>query len=118
MGHRFLAYLILALTLLLLAVSRGQVRSYPRAALFTFLILNQILLGVVNVLWQIPTPITLLHLANAFLLFALAVDTSLRLALVPTKRTTDAAKLSSRLIPEDAAKQVLSSSPIAGGRLS
>ncbi len=76
MGHRYLAYLVTILVMLLAFMATG-LKLPPKARLsvrlLPTLLVIQIVLGVVNVLWLLPVSMSVLHLGNATLIFIVSV---------------------------------------------
>lgn len=72
MSHRFMAYILAGLTLGLwaLAYKSGWANDLLRLVnLFTSLIFIQMVLGVLNVIWQVPVLITVMHSTVAYLIY-------------------------------------------------
>lgn len=75
MGHRYLAYIVTAMIMFLAFMSTGlKLPSKAKLAvrLLPTLLVVQIALGVINVYWFIPVSTSVLHLANATLIFVLS----------------------------------------------
>lgn len=76
MGHRYLAYLVTALIMVMAFMSTG-LKLPPKARLsvrlLPTLVIVQIALGVINVFWFLPVSTSVLHLANATLIFVLSL---------------------------------------------
>lgn len=80
MAHRYAAFLLFILAAFGAAMATGQ--SLPhvmrhKILLIPVLMLVQILLGVVNIYWHLPTWASVLHLANALVVFTVALDVTL-----------------------------------------
>ncbi len=90
MSHRYLGYLVALLAAILPFVAMGWVRSpWTRRAtrIIPFLVLLQIILGVVNLYWAIPVWASVAHLANALLIFFLSFSAFTELYLLSNNNT-------------------------------
>lgn len=90
--HRLVAYLLLALMLVLGWRARRASDGFVRYAahLLPRLVLLQVAIGVVNVLLGIPVWVSALHLGNAAAILAVSLVATLRLAAQPVAHAQEA----------------------------